>query len=95
MKNGEYELMVAPDGYPGKQYRGRYAYVHRVVWWQNTGELLDGSTDIHHKDENKRNNAFLNLEKLSGVEHRRHHARRQRRKPWLLLGSQVGTAGNC
>lgn len=62
MKNGPYELVVAPPEYPGKKYRGRYVYQHRLVWWQQTGEVLPSYVVVHHKNEKKRDNAFTNLE---------------------------------
>jgi hypothetical protein len=75
MKNGPYELVKPPADYPGKRYRGRYAYEHRVVWWQKTGQNPDEFPDhnIHHIDENKRNNDPANLEMIEGAEHSSHH----------------------
>jgi hypothetical protein len=78
MKNGEYELVVAPDDYPGKRYRGKYAYEHRVVWWRNTGELPDESQVIHHINEDKTDNRFENLEVLSRVDHSSLHSEEYR-----------------
>lgn len=69
MRNGPYEMIVAPDNYPGKRYRGKYAYEHRVVWWQNTGNVPPDDCDIHHRNENKRDNRFENLELLRHGEH--------------------------
>lgn len=37
MRCGPYILIIPPPEYPGKKYRGRYAYEHHVVWWENTG----------------------------------------------------------
>ena len=70
MKNGEYELVKAPEGFPGKIYRGKYAYEHRIVWWQMTGELPEV---IHHKNGDKRDNRFNNLRGMTREEHREHH----------------------
>lgn len=69
MKNGPYELVVAPDDYPGKKYRGRYIYEHHLVWWENTGEIVPEGHVVHHKNEDKRDNRFNNLELLSGPKH--------------------------
>jgi hypothetical protein len=74
MKNGPYELMVAPPGYPGKKYRGRYAYEHTVVWWRNTGEVPPPGYEIHHIDHDHRHNEFSNLQLLTGAEHKRIHS---------------------
>jgi hypothetical protein len=73
MKNGPYILIIPPDSYPGKRYRGKYAYEHQVVWWINTNELVPEGFVVHHKDENKHNNHIDNLElksiSLHTIEH--------------------------
>jgi hypothetical protein len=69
MRNGLYELVVAPAAYPGKRYRGRYVYEHQLVWWEHTGTIVPSNFVIHHKDENKRNNVFSNLEKVERGSH--------------------------
>ena len=77
MKNGKYELVVSPPEYPGKRYRGRYSYKHRVVWWKETGENPDDFPAgwlIHHKDHDYRNNVFANLAKMSVGDHNTLHA---------------------
>lgn len=73
MKNGPYELVIAPENYPGKKYRGKYVYLHRLLWWEKTGEILDYRTVIHHKNENKIDNSLENLEKKSRQEHSKEH----------------------
>jgi hypothetical protein len=69
MKNGDYILVIAPLDYKGKRYRGRYCYEHHLVWWRNTGMVLNENEVIHHKDGNKRNNSFDNLIVLSKKDH--------------------------
>jgi len=73
MKNGPYELVVAPPGYPGKLYRGRYCYEHHLVWWRHTGEVPGPGELIHHKNENKRDNRYKNLKKETKGEHNTYH----------------------
>jgi hypothetical protein len=77
MKNGLYELIIPPPEYPGKRYRGRYAYEHRVNWWCETGLNPDDfpGTVIHHADDAKRNNVPKNLELMTVPDHNSHHAR--------------------
>lgn len=72
MRNGPYELITAPVNYPGKRYRGKYAYEHRVEFWKANGYLPE---EVHHKDEAKRNNCLSNLEGVTGVQHKKHHGR--------------------
>lgn len=74
MKNGKYELVVAPENYPGKKYRGRYCYEHHLVWWQHTGELPADDEVIHHINGDKRDNTFSNLARLTTVKHNLEHA---------------------
>lgn len=80
MKNGPYEMIVAPEGYPGKKYRGRYAYEHIVVWWQFHGQVPPKGYEIHHKDMNHRNNKPDNLMLVSCSEHRKLHGRLRHEK---------------
>lgn len=75
MKNGKYELIIAPNGYPGKKYRAKYAYEHTVVWWKNTGQIPPPGYEIHHKNMNHRDNRIENLQILSSQEHRSLHAK--------------------
>ena len=75
MKNGPYELVIAPDDYPGFRYRGRYIYEHHLVWWQVTGGLVPEGFVVHHKNEKKRDNRFDNLELKSVSAHTKDHAR--------------------
>lgn len=72
MRNGNYELVLAPEDYPGRKYRGRYCYEHRLVVWQKTGQLPDDLV-IHHINENKRDNRISNLQVLTREEHTHLH----------------------
>jgi len=73
MRNGPYELVIAPDDYPGKRYRDRYCYEHTLVWWRAHGSLPGLEEILHHKNENRRDNRLSNLEITKrGVHSRRH-----------------------
>ena len=85
MKNGPYTLIVSPENYPGKKYRNRYVYEHRLVWWKNTGNLIPENYDIHHKNGVKTDNRFSNLELIQGNTHSKIHALSQKRKIKLLI----------
>ena len=73
MKNGPYILIIAPENYPGKKYRARYAYEHHVVFWENTGQLCKEGHVIHHKNEDKHDNRWGNLEEISKADHASTH----------------------
>ena len=73
MKNGPYILVIAPPNYPGKRYRSRYCYEHHLIWWTETGQLPEDGYLIHHKDHNKHNNDFSNLELISVTQHNQLH----------------------
>jgi len=75
MKNGSYILIKAPDGYPGRRYRDKYAYEHHVVWWLNMGEAIDTNAFVvHHKNKDTHDNRFENLEKLPIDHHNQKHS---------------------
>jgi len=70
MKNGPYTLVIAPPDYPGRRYRGKYCYEHRLIFWQEHGYLPE---DVHHDNEQKRDNVPPNLKGLTHGEHTAHH----------------------
>ena len=72
MRNGKYILIKAPDDWPGRRYRGNYCYEHQYVYWKHTGINPQGLV-VHHKDENKHNNEFCNLEITTRTEHATRH----------------------
>lgn len=74
MRNGPYILVRAPNNYPGKKYREKYIYEHHLVWWKETGEVIDTSTHLlHHEDGDKHNNSFGNLTKKTREKHSAEH----------------------
>ena len=78
MRNGDYELVVAPPGYPGRRYRGKYAYEHHVVWWKKTGEAPRAGHLVHHRNGRKRDNRPANLEEKEWGRHSAEHGQRQK-----------------
>lgn len=77
MKNGPYELVIAPVDYPGKKYRNRYVYEHHLVWWTNKKELISKGFEIHHKNGNHRDNKISNLQKVTSKEHKLLHGKQR------------------
>lgn len=69
MKNGDYILVVAPDWFKGKRYRGKYCYEHHMVWELYNKKPVPEGYIIHHKDGNKYNNNIGNLMLLGAKEH--------------------------
>ena len=37
MKNGDYNLAIAPPDFPGKKYRGKYCSEHVLNYWLANG----------------------------------------------------------
>lgn len=90
MKNGPYELVITPKGYPGKKYRDRYAYEHTVVWWIHNGKIPSNDQEIHHINGNHRDNRIENLTLLSSVHHKKIHCEQ---KTKTAMASAV--CGHC
>ena len=84
MKNGEYNLVIAPSDYPGKLYRNRYCYEHYLIYWQIYGIVPNKNQIIHHKDGNKRNNNIDNLVLMDRIEHIILHDTQKKKKMVLL-----------
>ena len=77
MINGDYIMVIAPNDYPGKKYRGKYCYEHYLVYWQAFGVIPKDDEIIHHKDENKHHNVPENLELLKRKEHSTLHNKKR------------------
>jgi hypothetical protein len=84
LKNGPYILIVAPPDWEGKKYRDRYCYEHHYVYWKNTEIYPDYDNNIHHKDGDKHNNDFSNLELIKRSEHASKHNKEYGRKYVLI-----------
>ena len=95
MKNGPYELVVPPYRYPGKRYRGRYAYEHHVVWWETTGQAVGDGFVVHHKNGDRRDNDFGNLEVLPKGEHTGLHNQMARKSDYEVCGTTTGYSRGC
>lgn len=80
MKNGDYALVIAPQDFPGKKYRNRYCLRSHLVYWQNTNVVPTDKEIIHHKNGNKYDDSFENLEIISREKHSRHHTSLRGRK---------------
>lgn len=80
MRNGPYNLIIAPEDYPGKKYRGRYAYEHTVVFWKANGKVPLKGFEIHHINHDHRDNRIENLKLVTNKEHRKIHTSIQSEK---------------
>lgn len=80
MKNGDYELVIAPPDFPGKKYRDRYCSKHVFIYWQTYGVVPNSDEIIHHKDGDRHNNDPKNLELMKRKEHSKMHGYNRGRK---------------
>ena len=58
----------------GHYFQRKGVRLHLAVWWHHHGIIPPGH-HIHHKDENRSNNAIENFERLEGREHRGLHGK--------------------
>lgn len=66
-------ILFVKGKYPGSHKSG-YALRSRVVWWLYTGEALRGTrSNIHHKNHNRGDDRFKNLERMGHKRHSREH----------------------
>lgn len=49
-------------------------YEHHQVWYEHTGHIVQEGEVVHHKDLNKKNNEFSNLQLMTDAEHKKLHA---------------------
>lgn len=56
-------------GFPGAES----VKEHHLVWWEHTGQRVPKGYVLHHKDHNKTNNAFENLQLMTRADHMREH----------------------
>lgn len=73
------EQQTGPDGYvrvflpSHPDARGGWVFLHRLVMEAALGGRLPPSAEVHHRDGNRSNNAFLNLQLLPRPVHRALH----------------------
>lgn len=83
-ENGYYDkdgrfIVYRPD-YPGYKFKSGYAFRFHVVWWLCHGVVHPKGYDLHHKDENKRNDVIDNLELKRHGEHTTLHCKKECKK---------------
>lgn len=69
MKNGDYIMIKAPEGYPGKKYRDKYCYEHHLVFWTHFGRVPKDGEVIHHINGDKHDNRIENLRLMKADKH--------------------------
>ena len=68
-------IKVLRPTHPNADGKG-YVGVHILVMEEHLGRYLADDEIVHHKDDNKANNAVDNLELMTDFDHRSYHARR-------------------
>jgi hypothetical protein len=68
-------IKVLRPRHPNADGKG-YVGVHVLMMEEHLGHYLADDEIVHHKDDNKANNAIGNLELMTDFDHRSHHARR-------------------
>ena len=67
---------LTKGGYLRGTFNGARMLMHHYVWFKHTGQKIEKGWNIHHKDENKENNSFENLELLTASEHTKKYSPR-------------------
>lgn len=70
-----YKLAKPPSNYPGRVHKNGHVQEHRLVWWENTGDVVPDGYHIHHIDGDTRNNKFSNLAILTSSDHSKLHGK--------------------
>jgi hypothetical protein len=66
---------LTSDGYARVRIApGKYALQHRLVMERHLGRPLRADEEVHHRDGNRTNNDFANLQLMDKAEHARLHA---------------------
>jgi len=67
-----------PKDFPilsSKRKKDNYIKRANLVWWKHTGEIIKYPEFAHHKNRNKTDDRFENLEKTNRSEHAKKHAK--------------------
>lgn len=86
-----YVLIRVGAGHPLADVRG-YAYEHRLVAFAMLGRQLRDDEVVHHRDGNKQNNGWHNLEVLT---HAEHHAEHRTGERGLRMPGEPNPDVNC
>ena len=73
--NGYIYVTTTPN-HPGKKmsdHKKTYVYKHVALMEKKLGRFLTRGEEVHHLDENPKNNALSNLELRSSEGHAKHH----------------------
>lgn len=71
-KGGGYRYCRTNPPHPKRNAMGLYP-LHRVLMENRLGRLLRDDENVHHKDEDKSNDAIENLEVMTAADHARIH----------------------
>jgi hypothetical protein len=91
VKNGGYDIVLAPEDYPGLKYRGCYCQVHVLAYWRATGDYPSQGEVIHHIDLDRTNHNPINLTKMTNKDHSSLHNRLHPGKLDILTCSYCNT----
>ena len=73
-KGGGYRYCRTNPPHPRRNKKGLYP-LHRVLMENKLGRFLEPWEQVHHKDEDKKNDDPGNLEVLTAKAHARHHSK--------------------
>ena len=56
-----------------KDHKKPYSYLHDITWVNHSGKPIPDGYEVHHKDNNPKNNNISNLELRPRESHAKHH----------------------
>jgi hypothetical protein len=76
-----YAWVRKPANFPDYvKFKRAFIRKHHLIYWLHTGKTVPAGYVLHHRNHNKLDNRFRNLQLMTHAEHASHHTRGRRVK---------------